>query len=82
MEIGRRAAVYEYPIYLLIYSSTNRSIAHIIPSVCTTSNVNRTGSRKALLCTFHFFNSCSLPDDDPIAGSKQFLLGSTVFSYI
>jgi hypothetical protein len=28
------------------------------------------GSRKALPCTFHFTNSSSLPDEDPIAGSK------------
>jgi hypothetical protein len=69
-------AIHQYPIYSLIYSSLNRSIAHIIPSARTTTNVNRTGSRKALLCTFHFSNTCSLPDDDPIAGSKLVALSN------
>jgi hypothetical protein len=47
------------------YWNTNRSIAHILPSVCTATTVNWTGSRKALPCIFHFSNSCSLPDSDP-----------------
>jgi hypothetical protein len=32
---------------------TNKSIAHIIPSVCTTSNVNRTESLKARVISMY-----------------------------